>query len=160
MCWQAITAVATSLTVLAILGGAIMMHLLSKPKVNVVEISPIGWFNIFKEGKEVTGARITIKLRLENNGGESTSIKASFILGDGRIFDTIEDVLLHGHGTNLSTVICLELLKGKGLIPVSGKDLKGDLILKPWGNRRLGVGKKEIRIRDVVIPENQAERAG
>ena len=153
MCWESITAIATSLTVLAVLGGALMMHLLTKPRVAILSVSPIGWFYIFEGGNKRVGTKVSVNLRLENSGSEKTFIKGKFLTQDGKIFTLSGYLPLEGHGTIFDTILCFDLPKEKGF-PLNGEVLHGFLKLEPWGNRRLWFGKKYLTAK-IDIPENQ-----
>ena len=150
MCWEAITAIATSLTVLAVLGGALMMHLLTKPKVSILSLNPIQWFYIYEEGKRIIGTRMTIEIKLVNTGSEHTFINGIFVTSDGQSFHIDKPIELQGHGATLKDIICLD----SSNIIAHGVALQGTLILEPWHNRRLFIGKKYLR-RQVEVFEDE-----
>lgn len=157
ICWEAITAIATSLTVLAaITGGTLMMYLLTKPRVTMLSASPIGWFYRYEDGN-IVGTGITVKVKLKNRGSERTSIEGLFIDQQGRVFASSEPLLLEGHGVVLDTIMLLYLRKELGL-PEPGENLCGVLKLEAWGNRRLlFFGHKYLTVKLSVV-ENQGTR--
>ena len=150
--WNSITAIATSLTVVVALGVPLMIWWLTKPKVRLLKVSPIGWFFTYKDGKVVDGAVLTMTAKLQNNGNEPSTLEGRFITSSGD-WELVAHDTLDGHGT----ITEFHLLFETKSIPPSGPPLNGKLILEPWGNRRLLWGKKYL-MRELDIPENQTAR--
>jgi len=146
MYWDAIAAIATSLTV--VLG--MMLYLLNKPKIKLISASPIHWFyHYFKD--EITGAALTITLKLKNEGGENSSVETKFISGE-RIFEA-DSFELAGKGKTFYGTISFILKEGS--LPLKNEPLAGRLILEPWGNRTFLIGNKFINKELVFPPEKE-----
>jgi len=161
MGWQVVGAIASILTVLAVLaGGGVMLWLLNKPKIHLLSPQPTGeWYYIYKEGEKLIGAEIIISMRLENNGKEATTISGTFeinIRGKQHTFCSNEKIRLEGEGTIIETNMWLRATF-QGDYLQEGDCLHGLLKLEPWGNRRLIFGKKYLTVK-LNIPENQSKR--
>ena len=152
MDWQiTTTAIATVLTVLAVLaGGAVMMHLLTKPRVSILSLSPIHWFYIYEGCERKVGTTITINVKLLNSGSERTTINGAFITPDAQTFYTDRQIELGGHGTIQETIICLN----SPSIISHGVKLQGTLVLEPWHNKRLFIGRKYLK-RQIEVLEDE-----
>ena len=158
--WEGVTAIATSATVLAVLGAEMIKMLLEKPKVELLGAKAIGWSlsseSVFTLDGQIVpkpnGAQITFQLKVKNNGSEHTVIDGDFITTDGKIF-TGEDIFeLEGHGKTKEDFMTLHLpLEMR--VPETGKSLHGVLRLKPWHNRRFFIGKKWLNI-ELDVPDN------
>jgi hypothetical protein len=154
MSWEGITAIATSATVFVGLGVPVMIWLLTKPKVHLLNVQPIGWFFYYKGGKDIDGVRFTVQLKLINTGSEKTIINGIFIKDNLREFQLDEPFELDGHGKAIDTTASFSHPYTPDVNVRGGDKIHGILKLQPWGNRRLMVGRKSITAQ-ITIPENQ-----
>jgi hypothetical protein len=154
--WEAVTAIATSGTVIAVLGVEMIKALLEKPKVKLLSAMPLGWFDSYelKQGKRLlNGTQLVIKLKLKNEGSETTSIDGEFISEDGKTFVIENSFELNGHGNTNEEIISLHLPE-IGYFE-KGKSLRGELRLRPWHNRRFFIfGKQWLTIK-LEIPNQE-----
>jgi hypothetical protein len=150
MQWDGIiTAIATSLTA----GVAIMLYLLNKPKVELLEVSPIQWWYLYdnqlpRDSKK-SGATMTIRIKLKNNGGTNSAINVIFKNSDSKLFTMDGDLELAGKGHSFSNIIQLYLTEDN--VDLGKMPLNGTLIIQPWGNRTFFIGRKTIN-KKVTIP--------
>ena len=158
--WEGVTAIATSATVLAVLGAEMIKMLLDKPKVELLKATPIGWFHTYEwlntpDGKRETrlsGAGMTVGIKVKNSGSENTTIDGEFTTSDGKVFSGENIFELEGHGKTGEGIIALHITPELG-VPETGKNLHGILRLKPWHNRRFFLGKKWLVI-ELDVPDN------
>lgn len=139
-----------------------MMWLLTKPRVELLEAKGRDWVYLYERGADLVGMRVFIEVRIRNAGGERTSIDGSFTTSDGHEFCLAERNEFRGGEVEVSRLVELE---GQGrlfvgtlpfdLHPSSDAskihgDLYGCLVLRPWGNRRGVVGRKELKAEVIV----------
>lgn len=150
MCVQILTVIFTGLTVVAVLaGGAVMLYILTKPKVSILSLSPIHWFYISEGGEKIVGTKITIDIKLLNSGSERTNIDAVFKTTNGETFFIDKQVRIAGNGTIKENIISLS---SPTIVP-HGTELRGNFILQPWHNRRLRFGKKQLEKQIIVFED-------
>jgi len=133
-----------------------MIWLYTKPKVKLLEATPIGWFYLYKNGTEVIGTRITIDAKLLNDGAESSHLLSALFESGGMLFRSNESLFLKGRGMITDSYIMLDLPINSGK-PERGKVLHGTLKLKPWGNKRLCCGQKYLT-KDLEVKDNEGAR--
>ena len=155
MDWNSITAIATSLTVLVGLGASAMIWMFTKPKVELLNSSPVGWFYSYKDGKDIDGICIAVNVELVNNGSENTTLTGSFTDSDSKIFLLNNPIKIEGHGERARAILHFELPYNNKF--TERKTIHGTLELEPWGNRRLFFGKKYLT-RELNITEKQEAR--
>jgi hypothetical protein len=143
-----ITALATSITGMV----AVMLYLLNKPRVKIISAIPIQWWYIYHNSLphngDITGAGMTIKLQLRNEGGTHSFCLAIFESREHIIF-TGEVFELAGHGGFFDDIVSLYWSKNE-MLP-QPQPLKGILKIEPWGNRTFLIGRKTLTAK-LTIP--------
>ncbi len=165
MQWEAITAIATSLTVLAAIGAPMVMSVLNKPKVFLTSPEPKAeWYYLYRKDNDkevIDRVEIFVTLNLKNNGQEGTNVEGVFEtkrFGVDIMFRSTNMIRLLGEGVRIEEA-CMHLHSfPQNVILQKGETLHGTLKLKPWGNRKLLIFGKKYITSELTVTENQAKR--
>ena len=155
MCWEAITAVATSATVISVVGVALMQWVWSRPKVKLISCHPIGWFCTYINGEKIDNIRLVIEIKMRNEGSDKTVVDFDFTTDKGEVFISDNNIELERVSKIITNHICLDK-KCDDYKQYKGQLIRGKLKLTPLGHKRLFWGKKYL-YENLTIPENQAQ---